>query len=56
MKTQTDETKVIRVEVSDYNTMTLIAKQHGFLDGKTGKMIPRLVVSYLIKNFSETIA
>lgn len=56
MQTAMDETKTIRIDVKDYNTMTLIAKRNGFLDEKTGKMSARLVVSYLIKNFSEKIA
>lgn len=56
MEQKTEETKTIRIDFADYNTMTLIAKQNGFLDPKTGKMSARLVVSYLIKNFAEKIA
>ena len=51
-----EETKVIRVNVKDYNTMTLIARQNGFVDPRTDKMIPAMVVEHLIKNFADKIA
>ena len=46
-------TKTIRIDFADYNTMTLIAKQNGFLDAKTGKMSARHVVHFLISLYNE---
>ena len=52
--------KNVTARESDYNTMTLIAKQNGFLypegHAQAGKMIPSLVIEHLIKNFKEPIA
>jgi hypothetical protein len=55
-----DGKKAIWVNVSDYNTMTLIAKKNGFVHPEgtqnAGKMDPCKVVEYLIRNFLEPIA
>jgi len=46
-------TKVIRIDVADFNTLTLLAKKYNFLDAKTGKMSARHVVHYLINLYNE---
>lgn len=46
-------TKVIRIDVEDYNTLTLLAQQYNFLDAKTGKMSARHVVHFLIDLYTE---
>lgn len=52
--------KNVTAKESDYNTMALIAKKNGLIypegHAKVGKMIPSLVIEFLIKNFREPIA
>jgi hypothetical protein len=45
----------ISIYLEDYNTMTLIAKKNDLLNEK-GKMSPRDVVEFLVKNYADKIA
>jgi len=54
------ETKPININESDYNTLTLIAKRHGYVypegHALAGRMNPRKTVEHVLKVYAEAMA
>jgi hypothetical protein len=54
------KSKLISINESEYDVIVKIAKKQGYVypDGHkdAGKIIPRMAIEYLVKNFQEPIA